>query len=69
MVQWCNIRFWFSGQFGFHGKAEDYFYLNQSGVYMIDGKDDKEDYVAMRVRSMMDLSYLCFMFVTKFLSV
>ena len=36
---------------------------------MIDGKDDKEDYVAMRVRSMMDLSYLCFMFVTKFLSV
>ena len=27
---------------------------------MIDGKDDKEDYVAMRVRSMMDLSYLCF---------
>ncbi|KAJ7358954.1 hypothetical protein OS493_019858 [Desmophyllum pertusum] len=37
------------GHFGLQGKTEDYYYLNQSGVYTIDGKDDKKDYKATRV--------------------
>ncbi|KAJ7312523.1 hypothetical protein OS493_039634, partial [Desmophyllum pertusum] len=36
------------GHFGLQGKTEDYYYLNQSGVYTIDGKDDKKDYKATR---------------------
>ncbi|XP_078343654.1 unconventional myosin-If-like isoform X1 [Oculina patagonica] len=36
------------GHFGLQGKAEDYYYLKQSGVYMVDDKDDREDYMATK---------------------
>lgn len=49
--------FIFSGHFGLQGKAEDYYYLNQSGVYVTDGKDDRKDYTATRVRNMLVMFY------------
>ena len=43
--------------FGLQGMGKDYHYLNQSGVFAIDGKDDNQDYVVMRVRN------ICFHFI------
>ena len=43
--------FCFAEDFGLQGSSKDYHYLNQSGVYLIDGKDDKQDYTAMTVRN------------------
>lgn len=51
------------GHFGLQGKTEDYYYLNQSGVYTIDGKDDKKDYKATRVRN----NYMLFCFIHLYL--
>lgn len=50
------------GHFGLQGKTEDYYYLNQSGVYTIDGKDDKKDYKATRVRNNYVVLFYSFIF-------
>ena len=42
----------FSGHFGLWGTVEDYYYLNQCGVHVTDGKDDRKDYMATKVRDM-----------------
>lgn len=54
------------GHFGLQGKTEDYYYLNQSGVYTIDGKDDKKDYKATRVRNNYNI-YMLFCFIHLYL--
>lgn len=40
-----------SDDFGFEfARPEFYFYLNQTGVYTVDGTNDAEDYNSLRVK-------------------
>ena len=45
-----NFSFYISDDFGFEfAKPQFYFYLNQTGVYTVDGTNDAKDYNDLRV--------------------